>query len=130
MKPPLFTFFLFPCVSLVACAAPTEAEDALSPTSEDAADLDPRPTAAASPEVIGTDGEALTDAQRSGMCGAAAAVSATLGCLGVTASCGATSVLTVGTTAIPCVLLSSLACVGFTGGSTVIAYYCPQFVNK
>jgi hypothetical protein len=65
MKPHLFTLWLFPCVSLVACAAPTEAEDTLSPTSKEAADLDPRPTAAASPEVIGTDGEALTDAQRS-----------------------------------------------------------------
>jgi hypothetical protein len=129
MKHGLFALCLFPCVSLVACAAPTEAEDA-SPTSEEAADLDPPSTVAASPEVIGTDGEALTDAQRSVMCGAAAAVSATLGCLGVTASCGASAVLTVGTTAIPCVLLSSLACVGFAGGSSVIAYYCPQFVNK
>ena len=116
---------------VLACGAMlTGCTAALSPTSEEAADLDPLPTATASPEVIGTDGEALTDAQRSVMCEAAAAVSGTLGCLGVTASCGATSVLTVGTTAIPCILLSSLACVGFTGGTAVIAYYCPQFVNK
>ena len=117
-------------VSGAACAVPIEAEDAPSVLSEKADDLDPASTAAASPEVIGTDGEALTNGQRVAICGAAAAVAGTLGCLGVAASCATSTVLMVGTTAIPCVLVSSFACVGFAGGSSVIAYYCPEYVNK
>lgn len=121
------------------------------PASVDAADDENigTPTAATSPAVlssdpvtcdetsdetggehIGTTTSALTNMQRIAICQAAALVAGTLGCAGVTASCAASGVLTVGTVTIPCVLVIAFACAAYVGGTSVIATYCPEYVNR
>jgi hypothetical protein len=81
-------------------------------------------------ENIGTSMEALTNGQRVAICQASALVAGALGCAGVTASCAASEVLTVGSVTIPCVLLVAFACAAHVGGTSVIATYCPEYVNR
>jgi hypothetical protein len=75
-------------------------------------------------------GPALTPPQRAAICAAAVQVAAYLGCAAITADCAIGSVLTVGSLAIPCVLLVALACGTGFGAAGVVATYCPDLVRR
>jgi hypothetical protein len=100
----------------VAFAAPADAaEQAEQEPKEDGVSWDDKESMeiieTCSADVLGHPaqaGPALTPAQRAAMCQAAVTVAYTLGCTGIGVSCATGSVLTVGSVAIPCVLLTAL----------------------
>ena len=137
--------------NVLTVAATSPAASLSEPVSVDAADYENigTPTAATSSAVsssepvtcdetsdetggehIGTTMSALTNVQRIAICQAAALVAATVGCAGITASCVASGVLTIGSVTIPCVLVIAFACAAYVGGSSVIVTYCPEYVNR
>lgn len=125
----------FVALYLFACIAPADDDPTTtSPTSEAATTTTPETIPASNEadysENVGADTEQLTDGQRVVICQAAIGVAGSLGCAAVTVSCAATAVLTVGSVTIPCVLVAAFACAGYVGGSTVILYYCPEYVNR
>ena len=119
---------------LGGCAAEVDDAPTVAETSPAASSSEPVTCDETSDETggehIGTSMNALTNGQRIAVCQAAALVAGSLGCAGVTASCAASAVLTVGSVTIPCVLVIAFACAAYVGGSSVIVTYCPEYVNR
>ncbi len=119
---------------LEGCAAEVDDAPTVAATSPAASSSEPMSCEETSDETGGehteTSMDALKDGQRIAVCQAAALVAGALGCAGITASCVASDVLTVGAVTTPCVLVIAFACTAYIGGTSIIVTYCPEYVNR
>jgi hypothetical protein len=83
-------------------------------------------------QAVGDDGSALQplSSRNAAICAAAVVLAANLGCAAILADCAIGTVLTVGSLAIPCVLLAALACGAGHSAAGVVATYCPDLVRR
>lgn len=73
---------------------------------------------------------ALSPDANAAMCAAAVNIASSLGCAAIAVDCAAGTFLTVGSLAIPCVLVTALACGVGVGGAAVVSAYCPSLVRR